>query len=132
MTATTSIQDSCARLLTTLRKCNLNYSCQETPYSIYLTVRKSWSKHQQIYETVELFEPVLQSLKAKEEILLLKTELDDVTAQHEACRDILAAHKDAAAAEVITHHKEMKKLVDKKDDEIKSLKASIKNRIQRT
>ena len=60
-------------------------------------------------------------------MLSLKTELDDVTAQHEACRDILAAHKDAAAAEVINHHKEIKKLLDKKDNEIKSLKASIQN-----
>ena len=74
---------------------------------------------------MELSEPILQSLKDKEEILSLKTELDDVTAQHEACRDILAAHKDAAAAEVINHHKEIKKLLDKKDNEIKSLKASI-------
>ena len=74
---------------------------------------------------MELSEPILQSLKDKEEILSLKTELDDVTAQHEACRDILAAHKDAAAAEVINHHKEIKKLLDKKYNEIKSLKASI-------
>ena len=46
--------------------------------------------------------------------------LEDVKAQ-------LKAKVDASTAEVINHNREAKKLLDKKDDEIKALKSSIRN-----
>jgi hypothetical protein len=40
-----NIQESCNSVLTTVRQCNLNYCIQETPYSLLLTIRKSFSKN---------------------------------------------------------------------------------------
>ena len=40
--ATTDIQDSFAPVLNSIRSSNLNYSLQETPFSFYLTLRKSF------------------------------------------------------------------------------------------
>ena len=37
----TNIESTCNFLLQNIRTCGLNYSCQETPYSIYVTLRKS-------------------------------------------------------------------------------------------
>ena len=40
----TSVQNSCDVILNSVRASFLNYSCSETPYSLYLTIRKSWVK----------------------------------------------------------------------------------------
>ena len=44
MAANSSIQKSCDLVLASVRSSSLNYSSQETPFSIYLTIRKSFSK----------------------------------------------------------------------------------------
>ena len=38
------IQSSCDFVTNSLRRSSLNYSLQETPFSMYITVRKSFSK----------------------------------------------------------------------------------------
>ena len=43
MTATT-IESSCNSILQKIRTSGLNFSCQETPFSMYVTVRKSLTK----------------------------------------------------------------------------------------
>ena len=42
--AVINIDSSCDSILQKIRKSGLNFSCQETPFSIYVTVRKSWTK----------------------------------------------------------------------------------------
>ena len=42
-----TIQESCAKIMKTIICSSLNFTCQETPYSIYVTIRKSWSKVEQ-------------------------------------------------------------------------------------
>ena len=119
-----SVSESSSSILKSIRSSNLNYSCTETPYSLYITVRKSWSRqhhppqvaHQQLSE----HGPQDLEVKENEEMLSLRTMLEDVKAQ-------LKAKVDASTAEVINHNREAKKLLDKKDDEIKALKSSIRN-----
>ena len=36
-----NVQASCVQILSSVRSSNLNFSCQETPFSIYLTIRIS-------------------------------------------------------------------------------------------
>ena len=47
-----NISDSCSMVLNSIRCSDLNYSCQETPYSIYVTIRKSWSRQGQALHQV--------------------------------------------------------------------------------
>ena len=86
-TCTSTIQETCGRILQTVRTSNLNYSCQETPFSIYLNIRKSLSKHQQIYEVVQQpSQPDDQvQLEARVyKIVSLQSELADVEANLKA------------------------------------------------
>ena len=119
----TTIQETCGRILQTVRTSNLNYSCQETHYSIYLTVRKSLSKHQQGLEAIQqLYQPDGQT-----HLLSLQSELADLNARLKASDDRNKDLKSKAAAEVINHHVKLNDVLNKKDDEIKLLKASIKS-----
>ena len=43
---TTTIESSCNSILQKIRTSGLNFSCQETPFSMYVTVRKSLTKQQ--------------------------------------------------------------------------------------
>ena len=80
-----SIQDSCTKILNGVRNCSLNYSCQETPYSIYLTIRKSWSKHHQVEdlrdkpcESVQNVSDKLLETKVSDENVSLKNEMNKI------------------------------------------------------
>ena len=44
--ATSQVINSCQLILETVRSSNINFMIQETPYSIYLTLRKSAAKSQ--------------------------------------------------------------------------------------
>ena len=135
-----SIQDSCTKILNGVRNCSLNYSCQETPYSIYLTIRKSWSKHHQVEdlrdkpcEAVQNVSDKLLETKVSDENVSLKTELARVKVKLEESKDIISELEkrvDKAEAEVFQHHseaKQWKERVAKNEDEVKALKNSIKN-----
>ena len=82
-----TVQDSCVKILKSVRNCSLNYSCQETPYSIYLTIRKSWSKHHRPCEAQQIGRD--QPLETNvNENWSLKVELAAVKAQLEASKEI--------------------------------------------
>ena len=134
-----SIQDSCTKILNGVRNCSLNYSCQETPYSIYLTIRKSWSKHHQVddlrktpCEAVQNVSDKLLETKVSENVSL-NTELAKVKVKLEESKDIISELEkkvDEAEAEVFQHHREAKQWkerVAKNEDEVKALKNCIKN-----
>ena len=42
--AVINIESSCNSIIQRIRSSGLNFSCQETPFSLYMTVRKSWAK----------------------------------------------------------------------------------------
>ena len=127
----TAIQENCGRILQTVRTCNLNFSCQETPYSIYLTIRKSWSKHQQVHEAVHQASQHdrQNQLEATNSEVVSLSELAAVKAKLKASEEKYESSKSKAAAEVINHHEKLKKVLDNKEDEIKLLKTSIKNNV---
>ena len=75
---TINIQKSCSEILNSVRNSNLNFSCQETPFSIYLTVRKSWNR--KVCETGHHVSEPNSDLILSEN-LSLKAELADVKAQ---------------------------------------------------
>ena len=59
MPPTSSVQSSCDFLLNSVRCSGLNYSCQETPFSIFLNLRKSFIKH---------FNPITAQVKMEHEV----------------------------------------------------------------
>ena len=99
-----------------MRNCNLNYAYKETPFSTYLTIRKSWTKNTQVHDESDhqVSEPVKKScdkFHAAEENrnLSLKTELSDVKTQLETSKQIireLESKAYRAEAEVYNQFKE--------------------------
>ena len=129
-----NIKNSCAQILKSVRNCNLNYACQETPFSIYLTIRKSWNKQHQTHASgPPVSEPLHDIAKVVSENLSLKYELSEVQSQLETAKDItseIETKVEAAEAEVYKVHKntmKWKEALAVKDDEIKLLKITIKN-----
>ena len=49
-----NIQNSCDHIVKSVRDSFLNYSIQETPFSMYLTIRKSFSKSRQLLNSDEV------------------------------------------------------------------------------
>jgi len=125
-----AIQKSCIQILNSVRNSNLNFSCQETPFSLYLTVRKSWNKKYCKSEHKGV-DPNLEMILSENN--LLKAELADVKAQLNISKDNTSEFETkiaAAESEVLKVYKETKSLklvFAKKDDEIVALKTSIKN-----
>ena len=119
-----NIENACDMILKSLRKSGLNFSFQETSYSLYLTVRKSLAKNKtsqdaefQTEHTVNV--KTLSETKELEEIKNLKmklTEAEDVNLrlQHEceeAVNDSEECHKKIEVLET--------KLSNCKDDKAK-------------
>ena len=129
-----NLQESCAQILRSVRSSSLNYASQETPFSIYLTIRKSWNKHHPGHVPVALgSESLLDTGKLASENLSLKTEVTDVKAQLKAAKDIISVIEtkvEVAEAEAYQLHKSIKKwkeALERNDDEIKILKSTIKS-----
>ena len=103
-----------------VRSSNLNFACQETPYSLYLTIRKSKVKktHQQssipVIENQEIEGLVKENLSLKESLQNLEGKLD----ASEDTTKVLEKKLATAEAKALKACKEN----IKKDDEIKSLK----------
>ena len=115
------------KILYSVRSSNLNYTCQETPYSVYLTIRKSWRKHQGVQQLDEPPQQLPQSLYM--EVNDLRGELDDLkvrlqTSKH--AEDELKAQVDVAVGELNGYKEETEKVIVRKNDEIENLKNSIK------
>ena len=122
-----SIQNLCDNILNSVRTSNLNYVCQETPYSIYLTIRKSWRKHQQVQQEELPKSAFKDEIDLKDEKNDLKNELDDLKAKLQASKhveDDLSDKLDAAVVEVSRLNKEVEKLI-KKNEEVKILKKAM-------
>ena len=71
-------------LLQSIRSSGLNFSCQETPWSIYVTLRKSYVKHRD-HQTPSsvVTDSVKENLSTEHELKLLKFEFAKLLASHE-------------------------------------------------
>ena len=136
MSASVSIDDLCGKILCSVRSSNLNYACQETPYSIYLTIRKSWSKHQQVQQQQEYVQQLPQPLSQVElnlkdqEIENMKCELEDLKTKLQMSKHMeseLRVKVDAAEVKAKHQSQQTDKVIARKDDEIDILKNSVKS-----
>ena len=126
---TTNINNSCSEVLDCIRNSNLNYSCQETPYSLYITVRKSWNKHiqssnAQLRHVQEDRDRKVAGSNSKNQ------ELSDVKADLESTKkvnDELRTKIETAMADIKHHQSESEEKLSRKDDENKVLKNTLEN-----
>ena len=127
------------QIINSVRSSNLNFAHYETPFSIYLTIRKSQVKnyhHQQEYSEVSASsigrgrhneELDKEKLAFKESIHELQGKLDASEERAEVLKEKVAS----AEAEALKAYDQIKKSKDyltKKDDEIRILKNVIKNK----
>ena len=121
--------------MNSVRTSNLNYACQETPYSLFLTIRKSWRKHQQVQQVGDEQSQQLPGATSKDEINLrdekidLKYELDDLKAKLQSSKhseDDLRTKFDAAVLEVSRLKEEAEKVIIKNDKEVNIVKEALK------
>ena len=125
------------QIVSSARSSNLNFSYQETPYSIYLTIRKTKIKNNiqtSSFQTNGSPENVLPDKEAFEkENKFLKNSIDELKLNLNSSYDntkILEEKVATAEAEAKKFFEEMKKWKEaaaKKDDEIKCLKNEVKN-----
>ena len=130
---------SCDRILNSVRSTNLNFSCQETPFSLYLTIRKSPVKIINHADKPSAQANVVESVSDNlvknllEENIALKNDMKRLENELEASSNVgktLESKVKVAEATLIKQYKEVQKCkdtIDKKDDEIKVLKNVIKN-----
>ena len=134
MAANSSIHKSCDLVLASVRSSSLNYSSQETPFSIYLITRKSFSKanfnhspggdsnHQNLNQDI-LVETLKSNIKALED-----KNLHLVHSYEEAVSDSEESYRKVKELEVILKGFEQKVIetdnsdIQKKDKTIESLK----------
>ena len=127
MTAT-NINESCSTILNNIINSALNYSCQETPYSIYITIRKSWSKQNTAFKAPDRqAQQIDQDLKVVE-IKSLNNKLGAVKADLETTNkmnDELKIKIETAVVEADRRHIETERMLSRSDDENRILKNSI-------
>ena len=80
-----SVQSSCDFVLYSVRTSGLNFTCQETPYSIFLTLRKTFTKFRNPVKTKE---NIVFNVKQEQNDAAydnLKHDYEAVVADSEAC-----------------------------------------------
>ena len=63
------VQSSCDFLLQAVRNSGLNFSCQETPFSIFLTVRKSFVKTFQFQASGNILKSVANKFEKNHDLI---------------------------------------------------------------
>ena len=145
----TNIQKSCFSIMNNIRSTNLNYAVQETPFSIYVTIRKSLIKSKiiQFHSTTqpEPYADEISKLKARCNFLehaneTLKMKYEDevnesevkgkLVAELEKKLEILSERKDNSKAEIETKvAKQVKSVIDEKRSlQIKHAKICAENK----
>ena len=115
---------SCDNLVALLRDTGLNFLVQETPFSVFITIRKSF------YREVKKTGCVTENLeKLKNENSTLKTDLEDKELQLQVCRNeiiALQSRLEKAEKEMLCHAKNAKISDEKSKDEISILRSVVK------
>ena len=122
------------QIINCVRSSNLNFAYQETPFSLYLTIRKTNVKNQQANSSQSTPVKSQNDVEAleKENLVLKNTihELEDKLNTSEDNTKVLEEKVAGAEAEVLKvfdQTKKGKETLAKKDDEIKCLKNVIKS-----
>ena len=113
------------RIINCVRSSNLNFACQETPYSLYLTIRKSKVK----YDNQQSSCPVMGNYEVEsleKENLSLRERLNSLEGKLNASEDTNKRLEEKIASAEGKALKACKENL-KKDDEIKILRNVIKN-----
>ena len=127
-----NIEAKCDFLLNKIRNSGLNFSCQETPYSLFVTLRKSLIKprlsqhdlhHQQHgHNQVSELEP--DDIKAKYEKLLLKQQnLEEAFSRVQ--NDLDNAIEEATSDDKVI--KNLRKVIEEKSATIEILDTKVRN-----
>ena len=120
---------TCDMLIASLRESNLNFLVQETPFSAFITIRKTFCRG--AYKSVKNPLPEenaveLNNLKHENEVL--KNALEDKELQLESYKEascVLKNRLERAEHEILKHFKEAKIKEEKLVDEISELKSEI-------
>ena len=115
---------SCDNLVALLRDTGLNFLVQETPFSVFITIRKSF------YREVKKTGCVTENVeKLKNENSTLKTDLEDKELQLQVCKNetiALQSRLEKAEKEMLCHAKNAKISDEKSKDEISILRSVVK------
>ena len=113
------------RIMNCVRSSNLNFACQETPYSLYLTIRKSKVKNDNkqssspVIGNYEVESLVKENLSLRERLRNLENKLDAFEDTNKMLEEKLAS----AEGKVLKAYKENLK----NEDEMKNLRNVIKD-----
>ena len=131
---TMATSNSLDRIIKSVRSSNLNFAYQETPFSLYLTIRKTVVKNNQSSSLQSSQENCQHDVEAleRENLSLKKSvcELEDKLSASKETTKILeekVAVSEAETLKVFNQTKLGKDSLAKKDDEIRCLKNVIKN-----
>ena len=99
----TNPQDTCAQIINTLRTSGLTYSLKETPYSVYLTLRKKFIKEYSPQPLTQLHRaPVDKTSEYENTISKLQEALENELAQHNVTKHELA-QTEVEAEKLVDH-----------------------------
>ena len=142
-----NIKNSCEHIISSVRESQLNYSMQETPYSLYLTVRKTFARSSTAFGQNLLRSPLnipqenseLESLKVKLKLAESSNEnlrakyvdaVDDSELCHAKLSELEAVIKklnDNESENTSTDFKRTQSEILKKDEVIKTLRSEKVN-----
>ena len=100
-----SVQNSCDIVLRSFRESSLNFSMQETPFSIYISVRKSFFKHKDPYVKQDVPSELLDNLKISAS---LQQKLDEATKDYQiSLETIEKLQKEIQNHEIVQNKKDV-------------------------
>ena len=115
---------NCDELVAILRDSGLNFLIQETPFSLFITIRKTLYK-----EPKKNFSLTENLYQLQTENSALENALEEEKLQHKMCRDksvALQSRLEKAEKELLLHSKNAKISDEKSREEISMLKAVLK------
>ena len=128
MAAFNNVKASSDFLLHSVRSSGLNYVCQETPFSIFLTVRKTFVKSTTPSNTTSILEP--EKCNVKQEKLL-----EDNNSLKEAFNRLKNDYGDAieqceSYSQVIEELNKTNQVLNKKLSDEKAVNENVENKIK--
>ena len=118
-------QDFCDKILSEIRDSNLHFLIQESPFSIYLTLRKKFTQKPATNSSPKTHEPNINAVPRENEIV----DKDALTEELAKCKETLTVYESKLEQSEDQFMKEANKFKIKRDelaDEIKLLKESLK------
>ena len=123
-----SLLNSCQSILNQVRMSSLNYSLQETPFTLYLTIRKSFVRLRNQPENDQA-ETIIQSgdaIQSQSKLTLLETEYEKLKQVHKEALE----ESEAKTRHIVNLEKKVIELgsqLTQADSEVNEMEAKIKN-----